>query len=151
MTLETKKTIGIVGSGLAAMVAVSGIILMSTQIKVHGAGFFVGYVFYALVSLAVGMWITWLPKMENHKWGFKKVEGHLKWTKNNNNVDVKRTRLVFWPLITIFFELFGIFTYCNDLWPSEKYEALTYVFNFLIVIMIIAWAITTAKKKETQV
>ncbi len=148
MTLETKKIVAAIGSVLALAAVVAGNVVMATQIRTQGAGFYIGYLFYSLAILAVGMFITWLPRMKNHKWGFKKVNGHLKWTKYNNIVDEKRMRLIFWPLITFFFELSGIFSFCNDLWPSEKYEALTYVFIFLTVTLMIVWSLTTVKEKE---
>lgn len=150
MTLETKKTIALIGSALAAIVVIAGNILMAIQIKIQGSGFYVSYLFYSLAILAGGMFITWLPKMTNHKWGFRKVDGRLKWARYDNIVDEKRRRLIFWPLVTVFFELFGIFSFCNDLWPSGKYETLMYIFLFITVALMLVWALTTAKKKEGQ-
>lgn len=151
MTIETKKMIGVMGSALAAMSALAGMVLMGMQIKTQGTGFFVAYVLYALAILAGGMFVTWIPSAKNHKWGFKKVDGKLKWTKYTNVVDEKRTRLIWWPIITLFFELFGIFSFCNELWPSPKYEALTNVFCMLTVAFLLVWALSTAKRNEPKV
>ena len=54
MTLETKKTIALIGSALAAIVVIAGNILMAIQIKIQGSGFYVSYLFYSLAILAVG-------------------------------------------------------------------------------------------------
>ena len=123
MTRESKKTIGLVGSALAVMVVVAGNILMAMQIKSQGAGFFVGYLFYSLAILAGGMFITWMPNMKNYKWGFKMVDGRLKW----------------WPIIIFFFELYGLFDYCNDLWQRPWTETLMVVFAVITIVVFIAW------------
>lgn len=148
MILETKKTIALIGSALAAIVAIAGNILMAMQIKIQGSGFYIGYLLYSLAILAGGMFVTWLPVAKNHKWGFKRVEGQWKWMKYSNIVDEKRTRLIWWPLITIFFELFGLFSYCRDLWQKPAYETLATLFCILTVASIIVWGITTIKKKN---
>lgn len=139
MTLESKKTVALVGSALAAMVVVAGNILMATQIKSHGAGFFVGYMFYSLAILAGGMFITWLPNMKNNKWGFRMVDSRLKWCKNERVSDVRRTRLVWWPLITLCLELHGLFDYCNDLWLRPWIAMLMVVFVVLTLILLFVW------------
>ena len=97
--------------------------------------------------LAFGMFITWIPNMKNHKWGFKKVDGKIKWTKYNNTIDEKRTRLLLWPWITVFFELSAFFNSLYSLYPSDKNEALMYIFGFLTIALITVWALTTTKKK----
>lgn len=139
MTIESKKTIGLVGSALAVMVVVAGNILMAMQIKSQGAGFFVGYLFYSLAILAGGMFITWMPNMKNYKWGFKMVDGRLKWCKNERVSDIHRTRLVWWPIIIFFFELYGLFDYCNDLWQRPWTETLMVVFAVITIVVFIAW------------
>lgn len=141
MTIESKKTIGLVGSALAVMVVVAGNILMATQIKSQGAGFFVGYLFYSLAILAGGMFIAWLPNMKNNKWGFQMVDGRLKWCKNERITDIRRTRLVWWPLITLCLELYGLFDYCNDLWQRPWTATLTVVFAVITIVVLIAWVI----------
>lgn len=141
MTIESKKTIGLVGSALAVMVVVAGNILMAMQIKSQGAGFFVGYLFYSLAILAGGMFITWMPNMKNYKWGFKMVDGRLKWCKNERVSDIRRTRLVWWPIITFCFELYGLFDYCNNLWLWPWTEVLMYVFLAITLLLLFAWVI----------
>lgn len=141
MTIESKKTIGLVGSALAVMVVVAGNILMAMQIKSQGAGFFVGYLFYSLAILAGGMFITWLPNMKNYKWGFKMVDGHLKWCKDERVQDIRRTRLVWWPVITLCFELYGLFDYCNDLWQRPWTKTLMVVFAVITIVVFFAWVI----------
>jgi len=141
MTIESKKTIGLVGSALAVMVVVVGNILMATQIKSQGAGFFVGYLFYSLAILAGGMFITWMPNMKNYKWGFKMVDGRLKWCKDERTSDIRRTRLVWWPIITFCFELYGLFDYCNNLWLWPWTEVLMYVFLAITLLLLFAWVI----------
>lgn len=139
MTIESKKTIGMVGSALAVMVVVAGNILMATQIKSQGAGFFVGYMFYSLAILAGGMFITWLPNMKNYKWGFRMVDGRLKWCKDERTSDTHRTRLVWWPFITLCFELYGLFDYCNDLWQRPWTAMLMVVFVVLTLVLLFVW------------
>lgn len=141
MTIESKKTIGLVGSVLAVMVVVAGNILMATQIKSQGAGFFVGYLFYSLAILAGGMFIAWLPNMKNCKWGFRMVDGRLKWCKDERVQDIRRTRLVWWPIITFCLELYGLFDYCNDLWQRPWTGALMVVFAVITIVVFIAWVI----------
>lgn len=141
MTIESKKTIGLVGSAMAAMVVVAGNILMALQIKTQGSGFYVGYLFYSLAILAGGMFITWTPNMKNYKWGFKMVDGRLKWCKDERVSDIRRTRLVWWPIITFCFELYGLFDYCNDLWKRPWTEALMYVFLAITLLLLFAWII----------
>ena len=141
MTIESKKTIGLVGSALAVMVVVAGNILMATQIKSQGAGFFVGYLFYSLAILAGGMFITWMPNMKNYKWGFKMVDGRLKWCKDERVSDIHRTRLVWWPIIIFCFELYGLFDYCNDLWHRPWTGTLMVVFAVITLVVFIAWVI----------
>ena len=141
MTLEAKKTFALVGSALAAMVAIAGNILMALQIKTQGAGFYVGYLCYSLAILAGGMFITWLPSMKNHNWGLCKVGGRLKWQKDTRDIDVSRTRLVFWPLITLFFELYGLFDYCFQLWDTPACKLLKYLFVSLTLSLLIVWCI----------
>ena len=128
-------------SALAVMVVVAGNILMATQIKSQGAGFFVGYLFYSLAILAGGMFITWMPNMKNYIWGFKMVDGRLKWRKDERVQDIRRTRLVWWPFITLCFELYGLFDYCNDLWQRPWTEALKNVFLALVPLLFFAWVI----------
>lgn len=139
MTIESKKTIGMVGSALAVTVVVAGNILMAMQIKSQGAGFFVGYMFYSLAILAGGMFITWLPNMKNNKWGFRMVDGRLKWCKDERVSDIRRTRLVWWPIITFCLELYGLFDYCNDLWQRPWTEALMVVFVVLTLVLLFVW------------
>ncbi len=139
MTLESKKTVALVGSALAAMVVVTGNILMATQIKSQGAGFFVGYLFYSLGVLAGGMFITWLPNMKKNKWGFRMVDGRLKWCKNEYVSDIRRTRLVWWPFITFSFELYGLSDYCNDLWQLPLTSTLMDVFVVLTLSLFLVW------------
>jgi len=141
MTIESKKMIGMVGSALAVMVVVAGNILMATQIKSQGAGFFVGYLFYSLAIFAGGMFITWMPNMKNYKWGFRMVDGRLKWCKDERVQDIRRTRLVWWPFITLCFELYGLFDYCNDLWQRPWTEALMFVFLALVLLLLFVWVI----------
>jgi len=141
MTLESKKMFAMVGSGLAGAVTIAGIVLMAMQIRTQGAGFFVGYLFFALAILAGGMFITWMPNMKNYKWGFWMVDGHLKWRKNERITDVRRTRLVWWPLITFCFELYGLFEYCHDLWQRPWTETLMVVFGVITTGVLIAWVI----------
>ncbi len=128
-----------VGSALAVMVVVAGNILMATQIKSQGAGFFVGYLFYSLAILAGGMFITWLPDMRNNKWGFRMVDGRLKWRKDERTSDIRRTRLVWWPIITFCLELYGLFDYCNDLWQRPWTEVLMVVFVVLTLVLLFVW------------
>lgn len=139
MTIESKKTIGMVGSALAVMVVVAGNILMATQIKSQGAGFFVGYMFYSLAILAGGMFITWLPNMKNYKWGFRMVDGRLKWCKDERTSDIRRARLVWWPIITFCLELYGLFDYCNDLWQRPWTATLMVVFVVLTLVLLFVW------------
>lgn len=141
MTIESKKMIGMVGSALAVMVVVAGNILMATQIKTQGAGFFVGYLFYSLAILAGGMFIAWLPNMKNYKWGVRMVDGRLKWCKDERTSDIRRTRLVWWPIITLCFELYGLFDYCNNLWQRPWTETLMVVFAVITIVVFIAWVI----------
>ena len=82
MTIEAKKTFALIGCAMAAMVVVAGNILMALQTKTQGSGFYVGYLFYSLAILAGGVFITWLPNMKNQNWGFKMVDGRLKWQKD---------------------------------------------------------------------
>ncbi len=157
MTIESKKTIGLVGSALALMVVVAGNILMAMQIKSQGAGFFVGYLFYSLAILAGGMFITWMPNMKNYKWGFKMVDGRLKWCKDERVSDIHRTRLVWWPIIIFFFELYGLFDYCSNLWQRPWTKTLMVVFAVITIVVFIAWVIIMivdeyreAKKNNSQ-
>ena len=154
MTLETKKLIGVVGSVLTGMVAVAGIALMATQIKMHGSGFFVSYLIYALAIFAGGMFITWIPNMKNQNWGFRLVEGKMKWQKDTRVTDPHRTRLVWWPLITLFFELYGLFDYCFQLWEKSAYDTLKYIFAVFTLLFLATWCViiivqdTREKKKN---
>lgn len=148
--MEQRKMVGTIGSALAIMATLSGIVLMATQIGRQGAGFFVGYLLYALAILGGGMFIAWIPKMVNHRYGPTMVDGKMKWTKFTNVVDEKRTRLIWWPLITFFFELYGIFSFCNDLWPSDVYSVLQTVFGLLTLLLFVAWVATTIKSKKRQ-
>ena len=128
-----------VGSALAVMVVVAGNILMATQIKSQGAGFFVGYLFYSLAILAGGMFITWMPNMKNYIWGFKMVDGRLKWRKDERTSDIRRTRLVWWPIITFCLELYGLFDYCNDLLQRPWTATLMVVFVVLTLVLLFVW------------
>lgn len=128
-----------VGSALAVMVVVAGNILMAMQIKSQGAGFFVGYLFYSLAILVGGMFITWLPNMKNYKWGFRMVDGRLKWRKDERVQDIRRTRLVWWPIITFCLELYGLFDYCNDLWQRPWTAMLMVVFVVLTLVLLFVW------------
>ena len=139
MSIEQKKLLGAVGSAIAGIATLSGILLMALQIKTHGSGFFVGYLLYALAVLAGGMVITWLPTLKNNKWGFKLIDGGLKWRKDERVTDPNRTRLVWWPLITLFFELYGLFDYGFDLWQKPVYEMLKYLFVGLTLLALFAW------------
>ena len=157
MTLETKKTFALVFGGLAITVVVAGITLMSMQIQTQGSGFFIGYFLYALAILAGGMFIAWLPNMKNQNWGFKLVDGKMKWQKDTRVIDPKRTRLVWWPLITLFFELYGLFDYCFDLWEKPTYEALKYIFAAIALLALAVWCVIVivedvreTKKKNSQ-
>ena len=157
MTIEAKKTFAIIGCAMAAMVVVAGNILMATQIKTQGAGFFVGYLFYSLAILAGGVFITWLPNMRNQNWGFKMVDGRLKWRKDQRITDAHRTRLVWMPLFTISFELYGLFDYCCDLWQKSWTETFKYLFFALTLVTIFVWCgiviaedIRAAKKNKGQ-
>ena len=141
MTLEAKKTVALVGSGLAIMATIAGITLMSMQINSQGAGFFVGYLLYALAILAGGMFVAWLPNMKNYKWGFRKVDGKMKWCKDERISDVGRTRLVFWPFITLFFELYGLFDYCFGLWQKSVYEYMKILFAVITLLILAIWCI----------
>ena len=141
MTLETKKTIGIIGSVLAGMATIAGIALMATQIKIQGPGFFVGYLFYALAILAGGMFITWLPNIHNYNWGFWMVDGRLKWQKATRVTDPSRTRLVWWPLITLFFELYGLFDYCFDLWQKSVYDYMKILSAVITLLFLAIWCV----------
>lgn len=141
MTLETKKTLALAFGALAIMVTIAGIALMSTQIKTQGSGFFVGYLLYALAILAGGLFIAWLPNMKNQKWGFKLVDGKIKWQKDTRVTDPNRTRLVWWPLITLFFEFFGLFDYCFQLWERTAYEVLKYIFIALTLLALAIWCV----------
>lgn len=141
MTIESKKTFALIGSVLAGMVTVAGITLMATQLKTQGSGFFVGYLFYALAILAGGMFITWLPNMKNQKWGFRLVEGKMKWQKDTRVTDPNRTRLVWWPPITLFFELYGLSDYCFQLWEKPAYEVLKYIFVAFTLLLLAIWCV----------
>lgn len=141
MTLETKKAVAAVGSGLAAAVVVTGIVLTATQVRAQGAGLLVGYVLYALTILGIGMLITWYPNMKNYNWGFSMVDGKLRWRKNERVVDTGRTRLVLWPFITLCFELFGLFDFGADLWSHSWMETLKGVFVALLVVLLVAWCV----------
>lgn len=140
MTLETKKTIGIIGSALAIMSVIAGIALMSMQIQRQGAGFFVGYLAYSMAILCGGLFIAWLPNMKNQKWGFRMVDGRLKWQKDERVSDIQRTRIVWWPFITLSLELHGLFDYCNDLWHKPWAETLMYVFIIITLVLLLSWA-----------
>ena len=139
MTLETKKLIALIGSAMAVMVAVAGNILMAIQIKTQGSGFYVGYLLYSLAILAGGLFLTWIPTMKNNKWGFKMIDGRLKWSKDETVADVRRTRLVWLPLFTIFFELYGLFDYCFDLWQKPWTEMLKFLFIALALASLFVW------------
>ena len=141
MTLEAKKTIALVGSGLAGVITIAGIALMAIQIHAHGTGFFIGYLLYALAVLAGGMFITWLPNMKYQNWGFRMADGKPKWHKDTRVIDANRTRLVFWPLITLFFELYGLFDYCFQLWEKTTYEVLKYTFVAFTLLLLASWCV----------
>lgn len=142
MTIEAKKTFALIGCAMAAMVVVAGNILMALQIKSQGTGFYVGYLCYSLAILAGGVFITWLPNMKNMNWGFKMVEGRLKWVKDERVTDSNRTRLVWMSLFTFFFELYGLFDYCSDLWQKPWIETLALLLAILIVIVLVSWCVT---------
>lgn len=150
MTLENKKMFAMVGSGFAGAVTIAGIVLMATQIPTQGAGFFVGYLFFALTILAVGMFITWLPNMKNNKWGFRKVDGKLKWCKDESVADPRRTRLIWWPLLTISLEFYGVFDFSHDLWQRSWMEELKGLFMTVTFVLFLIWCIGTARKKNRQ-
>ncbi|MBO7490697.1 MAG: hypothetical protein J6T88_10500 [Bacteroidales bacterium] len=141
MTIESKKTFALIGCAMAAMIVVAGNILMALQIKTQGSGFYVGYLFYSLAILAGGVFITWLPNMKNQKWGFRLVEGKMKWQKDTRVTDPNRTRLVWWPLITLFFELYGLSDYCFQLWEKPAYEVLKYIFVALTLLLLAIWCV----------
>ena len=141
MTLETRKTVALIGSALAIISVIAGITLMSMQIERQGAGFFVAYLAYSLAILCGGLFVAWLPNMKNNKWGFRMVDGRLKWCKNERITDIRRTRLVWWPLITLCLELYGLFDYCNDLWQRPWTTTLTVVFAVITIVVLIAWVI----------
>ena len=139
MTIEAKKTFALIGCAMVAMIVVAGNILMALQIKTQGSGFYVGYLFYSLAILAGGVFITWLPNMKNQNWGFKMADGRLKWQKDERITDIHRRRLVWIPLFTIFFELYGLFDYCCDLWQKPWTETLKYLFFALTLVAIVVW------------
>lgn len=141
MTLETKKTIGIIGSALAIISVIAGITLMSMQIQRQGAGFFVGYLAYSMAILCGGLFIAWLPNMKNNKWGFTMVDGRLKWQKDERVSDKQRTRIVWWPFITLGLELHGIFDYCNDLWQKPWTETLMILFAVISIALLLMWVV----------
>ena len=148
MTMEAKKLAGAVGSALAGMAALSGIVLMALQIKTQGTGFFVGYLLYALAILAGGLFITWLPTMHNRNYGLRIEQGKPKWRKDTRIVDQQRTRLVLWPLITLFFELFGLFSYCHDLWGKAEYEVMQYLFAGLTLLILGIWIVIILAEEQ---
>lgn len=139
MTIEAKKTFALIGCAMAAMVVVAGNILMALQIKNQGTGFYVGYLCYSLAILAGGVFITWIPNMKNKNWGFKMVEGRMKWVKDERVSDVNRTRLVWMSLFTLFLELYGLFDYCSGLWQKPWIEVLVFLFAILTIIDILSW------------
>ena len=141
MTLETKKTIGIIGSALAIISVIAGITLMSMQIQRQGAGFFVGYLAYSMAILCGGLFIAWLPNMKNNKWGFTMVDGRLKWQKDERVSDKQRTRIVWWPFITLGLELHGIFDYCNYLWQKPWTETLMILFAVISIALLLMWVV----------
>ena len=75
-------------------------------------------------------------------WGFKMVEGRLKWVKDERVADSNRTRLVWMSLFTFFFELYGLFDYCSDLWQKPWIETLVLLLAILIVIVLVSWCVT---------
>ena len=77
--------------------------------------------------------------MKNQNWGFKMVDGRLNWQKDERITDVHRRRLVWIPLFTIFFELYGLFDYCCDLWQKPWTETLKYLFFALTLVAIVVW------------
>ena len=79
--------------------------------------------------------------MKNQKWGFRLVEGKMKWQKDTRVSDPNRTRLVFWPLITLFFELYGLFDYCFQLWEKTTYEVLKYTFVAFTLLLLASWCV----------
>ncbi len=141
MTIEAKKTFALIGCAMAAMIVVAGNILMALQTKTQGSGFYVGYLFYSLAILAGGMFIAWLPIIKNQKMGFKLVDGKMKWQKDTRVVDANRTRLIWWPLITLFFELYGLFDYCFQLWEKTACEVLKYIFVVITLLTIAGWCV----------
>ncbi len=141
MTIEAKKTFALIGCAMAAMIVVAGNILMALQTKTQGSGFYVGYLFYSLAILAGGMFIAWLPIIKNQKMGFKLVDGKMKWQKDTRVVDANRTRLIWWPLITLFFELYGLFDYCFQLWEKTACEVLKYIFVVITLLSIAGWCV----------
>ncbi len=148
--MNRKKMIALALSVSAIMAAVSGIILMATQIKTQGNGFFFGYLFYALAILAGGMFITWIPKMTNNNWGPKLENGRVKFKKSTNEVDTARTRLIWWPLITLSFEIFGIFDWCHELWNKPYYEILSIVFLVLTLLLLFVWIIIISIQQKRE-
>ena len=135
------NTFSLIVAFLAICVVIAGITIMSMQIGPQGAIFFLSYLAYAMSILIVGLFIAWLPVMRNHNWGFRIVDGRLKWQKNTNEIDVRHTRRIFWPLITLFFELFGLFGHCNDLWPSLSTNILKVVSLVVTVALLLSWCI----------
>ena len=148
--MNRKKTLALIFSVLAAITAVAGIALVATQIKTHGSNFFVGYLLYDLAILAGGMFITWIPRMSNYNWGPKMENGRVKFKKSTNEIDTKRTRLVLWPLITLFFEIFGIFDWCHDLWNKSLYEVLSYIFLAVTLILMFVWIIIISVQQRRE-
>ena len=138
MTLETKKRVAIALSALAGVVAIAGIVLMATQIKTEGSVFFVSYLLYTLAILAGGMFITWIPTMHNYGWKMALQNGKPTMQKKNSEVDRRRSRLVIIPIATLFFELYGFFSYCYDIWQRPLYNYLRIVTVILTVISFVS-------------
>ena len=124
MTLETKKRVALALSALAGVVTIVGIVLMSTQTKTEDSGFFVSYLLYTLAILAGGMFITWIPTLHNYGWKMAFQNGKPAMQKKNSEVDRRRSRLVIIPIATLFFELYGFFSYCYDIWQRPLYNYL---------------------------
>ena len=141
-----KRLFGIIGSALCGVVVVSGLVLMGTQITTQGRGFFFGYLLYSIAILAGGMFITWIPKMHNKGWGLKNVEGKVKFGWRNDEVDVAKNRLIFVPLFTFFFELYGIFDYWGDAHPSGAMDVFSTIFGVLTVLLLFTWVVVFSVK-----
>lgn len=145
-----KKLIGIVVSSLSLTVVVVGVVLYATQIRSHGMDFFLSWLFYALAIMCGGMFVTWLPRLRNSGWSLTIVGGRLRFKKRDGEIDIHRTRLIFWPLITLFLELYGLVYYWTDAHSASAGSVAEYVFGGLGIVLLFAWVIIISVQERSS-